>query len=211
MNPHKDLKTLLDEALNLRNVSPEKLAEITGVPERYIWALQNMEIDKLPPLPYIRGYLKKISEVLRLDHEELWELYRKELDHKTSGAYDRLPTNRYAIKRLSKTNFLGGLALVLIGLYLLTNLPRLLGEPNLTVTDPIEPLTVVSEPLITLRGQLNQRDKLLINNEEVVINPDNTFSQSYALQPGLNTIEFKASRFLGREKLVMRQIIYQPR
>ena len=106
MEPHKDLKTLLNDALELRNVNHEKLAQLTGVPERFLWAIQNLEIDKLPSLPYVRGYIKKISEALDLNHEELWGLYRKELEYKTSGAYDKLPANRFAIKHLSKHSIL---------------------------------------------------------------------------------------------------------
>ena len=99
---HKDLKTLLNEALDLKNVNHEKLAELTGVPERFLWAIQNVEVEKLPPAPYIRGYIQKISEALHLNHDELWELYKKELEHKTSGVYDTLPVNRFAIRHLTR-------------------------------------------------------------------------------------------------------------
>src|SRR3989338_2732027 len=165
METHGDLKTLLNDALELKSVNHEKLAQLTGISERYLWAIQNLEVDKLPPAPYVRSYLKKISEVLNLNHDELWELYRKELDQKTSGAYDKLPENRFAIKHLSKNSiFLLALAGLLI-IYLLFNFAGLIGKPNLTVTNPSDEITAVFQNLITLKGTLDQKDKLTVNGE----------------------------------------------
>src|SRR3989344_2546460 len=169
MEPHKDLKTLLDEALELKNVNHEKLAQVTGIPERYIWALHNMAFDKLPAAPYVRGYIQKISETLHLNHDELWELYKKELEHKTSGVYDTLPVNRFAIRHLSrKTLFFIALGMAII-IYTVFNLNRIIGQPNLFVTSPNESVTTASNETFLITGTLNQRDKLSINGREVFI------------------------------------------
>lgn len=210
MEPHKDVKTLLSETLELKNLNIERLAQITGVPERYLWAIQNLEIDKLPPAPYVKGYIEKISKALNLHHEELWELYKKELEHKTSGTYDKLPVNRFAIKHIPKTiQFLIVIA-VLVLIYGLVNLSHLLGEPKLIISNPPAPIITVSENIAVLSGETKQRDKLTINGEEIFVNQDGTFSKEYLLQPGFNSIEFKVKRFLGREKTITRQILYQP-
>ena len=210
MEPHKDLKTLLNETLELRNINHEKLAELTGVTERYLWAIQNLEIDKLPSAPYVRGYLKKISEVLRLNHDEIWELYKKELDHKQSGAFDTLPSNRFAIKQLSRREIFFGALGIILALYLLLNARQLIGRPNLVIVNPETSVTATPDEKIILFGKLEQRDKLTINGEEVFISRDGNFSKEYSLQPGLNTIEFKASRLLGKEVTIIKEIIYQP-
>lgn len=210
MEPQKDIKTLLNETLELKNLNLERLSQITGVPERYLWAIQNLELDKLPPAPYVHGYIEKISKALNLHHSELWDLYKKELEYKSAGARDTLPANRFAIKHLPLKSYLFialGAMVLILGII---NLGRLLGKPDLVVTNPGAPIIAVSENTITLAGQLKQRDKLLINGQEVFVNSDNTFSQEYSLQPGPNVIEFKAKRLLGREKIITRQILYQP-
>ncbi|MDE2001284.1 MAG: helix-turn-helix domain-containing protein [Patescibacteria group bacterium] len=210
LEPHHDLKSLMNEALELRNVNHEKLAQLTGISERYIWAIQNIEVDKLPPLPYVRGYLKKIAEALHLNHDEIWDLYKKELAHKTSGKFDRLPENRFAIRQLSHTKIVWTGLGILLALYLALNAGRLIGKPDLVVTYPQSPmLTSVTSP-VTLTGSLDQSDKLTINGTEVFVNADNTFQENYPLQPGLNTITFTAARFLGRQTSVTRQILYVP-
>jgi cytoskeletal protein RodZ len=211
MEPYKDVKTLLSETLELKNLNLERLAQMTGVPERYLWAIQNLEIDKLPPAPYVKGYIEKISKALNLHPEELWGLYKKELDYKTAGTYDKLPVNRFAIKYIPKTiQFLIVIA-ALILIYGLINLSHLLGEPKLVIGNPAAPITTVSENIAVLSGEIKQRDKLTINDEEIFVNQDGTFSKEYLLQPGFNSIEFKVKRFLGREKTMIRQILYQPK
>lgn len=210
LEPHSDLKSLMNEALELRNVNHEKLAQLTGISERYIWAIQNIEVEKLPPSPYVRGYIKKIAEVLHLNHDEIWELYKKELTRGTSGKYDTLPENRFAIRHLSrKQMFAAALGFILI-IYLLINANRLLGKPDLQITFPESPVFTTLESRIALTGNLDQKDKLTINGEEIFISQDGAFFREYDLQPGLNIYEFKAERFLGRAVSVTRQILYQP-
>lgn len=200
----------MDEALELRNINHEKLSQATGIPERYIWAIQNINIEKLPAAPYVRGYIKKISEMLQLNHDELWELYKKELEHKRSGAYDKLPSNRFAIKHISKSTALLTLLAILLIIYTLFSLDRLIGEPNLIVASPENSLIATSENPLQITGKLEQKDKLTINGEEVFIGPDGAFSKEYDLQPGLNVIEFKAKRLLGREVTITKRVLYEP-
>ncbi|MDP3729198.1 MAG: helix-turn-helix domain-containing protein [bacterium] len=206
---HSNIRTLLDEACGLKHIDHAKLAELSGISERYIVAIQNIDTKKLPAAPYIRGYLKKISEVLDLDYAEVLELYKKELEQKTSGKHDTLPINRFAIKRFSKKIFIYIGLCVLVGMYLIMNSNRLLGKPNLVIAYPSTELTAVSTSTIMLTGNLHRQDKLTINGEELFIDADNTFESEYTLQPGLNTIEFKAKRLLGKEITVLRQIMFE--
>lgn len=206
----KDLKTLLSGTMEMKNLSPEKLAQITNIPERYISALQNMEIDKLPAAPYVRAYLKKIAGVLNLDYDELWTLYEQELPHKTSGLFDTLPANRFAIQRLDKKIWFAAFAALLLLVYITLNI-NIFGTPSLEVTSPEEPFINVYESSVVLSGIINPKDKLTINGEEMPSDADGNFETSFNLQPGLNTIELKVKRFLGNETRVIRQVLYQPK
>ncbi len=208
--PHHDLKSLLAEALALRDVNHAKLAQLTGISERFIWAIQNMELEKLPPSPYVRGYIKKIAAVLHLNHDEIWDLYKKELSHKTSGKYDTLPKNRFAIRELSRKQLFAITLGIIFAFYLLFNLGRLLGKPDLRIANPQQSIITTSEDHILVTGTLAQQDKLTINGEEIFIDENDVFSKDIPLQLGLNLIEFKAQRFLGREASETKQVLYQP-
>lgn len=213
MEIHADqrLNEVLRDAIAERGLSVERLSEQTGIAERHLESLVKGAFDKLPAAPYVRGYLGKLAPFLGMESRELWRLYRAELDPKSSGPQDRLPSNRFVIRQtISRRAVVIGVAAVLLALYLGTNLGRLLGEPLLRITNPVAETTVIATNTILLTGQVNPRDKLLIDDEETYADASGNFEQPYTLQPGLNTVTFTARRLLGKEVTHTRQIIYQP-
>ncbi|MDP3999666.1 MAG: helix-turn-helix domain-containing protein [bacterium] len=210
MEPQKDFKTLINEALELKNITWTRLSQLTGIPDRYLTAFQNLNIGQLPAAPYVRGYLQKIALVLHLNAEELWQLYKKELTPKTSGALDKLPANRFAIQSLNKNIVIVAVIIVLGLLYILINANNIFGAPVLKIISPEASIISVTEPIVNLTGKFNIKDKLTINGEETLGNEGGEFQADFPLQPGLNTIEFKVKRFLGKETVVLRQVLYEP-
>ncbi len=207
---HKFFSDFLREQVQLKGLSVEHLAAQSGVSERHLEALLERNFKKLPAAPYVRGYLIKIGGVLGVKGDELWELYRRETEVKVSGADDRLPANRYAIKAVNKRWFVAGGALLLILLYLGANASRILGAPSLTIENPGEETTLTSAATITLLGRVHPEDKLTVDGLEVPVGRTGTFELPYPLQPGLNRIEFMVKRILGRELKVVRQVVYEP-
>lgn len=210
MEPQKDFKALLSEAMELKNMNWAKLSQLTGIPDRYLTAFQTLNIRQLPAAPYVRGYLHKIALVLHLNAEELWQLYKKELAPKTSGALDKLPSNRFAIQSLNKNWVIAAVIIVLALLYLLVNAGNIFGAPTLEIISPEASIISITEPIVSLTGKFNSKDKLTINGEETLSNESGEFQTTFGLQPGLNTIEFKVKRFLGKETMVLRQVLYEP-
>jgi len=210
----KKLNELLTDALGLRGLSVDKLAEATDIPPHYLSALISGDLIKLPPAPYVRGYLAKIAEILRVEAEPFITAYKREMEResiKTSGPLDKLPSNRYAFKPFFKKGMvITGLVLILAVAYLVWRADDFLGTPKIIITNPISDSIVVNVPSIKLSGQINPRDKLTINGEEVFVDKNGEFSNGFSLQSGPNAIEFKVKRFLGKEIKVVRQVIYQP-
>lgn len=206
----KTLKEVLAEQMAAKGLSVPKLRQMTGIAERYLAALVEGRPEKLPPAPYVRGYLMKIASVLQLDGAKLWELYREHLPMATSGELDRLPYNRFALKKINKAAVIGVAAGLVIAVYLGISASRLLGTPLLTVTSPAVETYLTTASAITLIGRISPDDKLLINGEEVPADAEGRFQTDYPLEPGLNTIEFTAKKFLGGQARVTRQVLYQP-
>jgi len=204
------LHEILKEHMELKGLSIERLSAITQIPERFLEGLLEGDVSKLPPLPYVRGYLIRIAPLLDFHSQELWEIYKKEQNLERSGAEDKLPTNRFAIKPINKKYVVGFILAALFVVYLGWNISHLLGQPELKITSPPAQTTITSEDTINLLGYIDPADKLLINNEEVAIDESGAFEKAYSLQAGLNTIEFLAERFLGKETMVIKQVIYQP-
>jgi len=204
------LKQTLNEGLDFKAFNTKKLAEVTGIPERYIEALRQGQYNVLPALPYVKGYLGKVAKALDLNQEEIWQLYLKETTPKSSGSADFLPGNRFRVQTISKKLIVLPLVIILLTVYLFFNLGKIIRGPELTLTHPLSETILTEKSKITLEGRTDPQNKLTINGEEAYVDKNGRFVKDYNLQPGLNVIEFTAKKFLGRETKINRQIIHQP-
>ncbi|TRZ64987.1 MAG: helix-turn-helix domain-containing protein [Spirochaetia bacterium] len=214
-NEFKSLKEIFNEALGLRNLDVKKLSEMTDIPVHYLSAISSGDPRKLPASPYVRGYLAKIADVLKVDRDSLLEAYKQENSlwpAKSSGPEDKLPSNRYALKSKRKIAVIGAAAagVLVILIFLTFQFSGFLGNPKIEITNPVESPVTVTNPIIKLTGIINPQDKLTINNEEVLAKSDGRFEKEFLLQPDLNTVKFKVKRFLGKEITITKIITYQP-
>ena len=205
----KTIKEVVGEAIGIRGFSVERLSSLTDVPERYLKAIFNEEPEQLPALPYVRGYLIKIAEVLNLDGDELWQVYKKNLNLKTSGEADKLPQNRFALKRFKKRNLIFAILGIFVIIFLFFKAGQFLGAPSLEINNPSADNFITDISFIELRGLVDPQDKLMVNNEEIPTDKNGYFQKEFTLEPGINSIEFKVKRLLGKEVIITRKVIYQ--
>jgi len=193
-----------------KGISISQLASLTGIEEEFLKALEEKNWELLPPDIYIQGYLKKISQVLEVDFEDLWGLYRiqkKELYF--SGKRDLFPEIK------TKKSFLGvdwgkliWVGLVLLGcFYIGLNLRGLFLPPQLQVTKPAFDFVSLKEE-IEIEGKTNAHI-LLINGKEVPLEEDGSFFYKFSLMPGLNILRIEAKNYFGRSKIIERKVIYK--
>ncbi|MEK9154579.1 MAG: helix-turn-helix domain-containing protein [Patescibacteria group bacterium] len=204
----KKFHELFKELLSVRNLNIEKLHELSAVPRRYLTAFFEADFKKLPAAPYVRGYLEKISEIIGIDSEELWQAYKNESESKTSGPKDYFPSNRFAIKTINKKKIFFGIIAVFVIIYLTLRVDEVVGIPQIEIIVPTAETIITSESIIKLSGTVNANDKLMINGEEILVESNGHFEKNFILQPGRNIIEFKAKRFLGKEITASREVIY---
>ena len=206
----KPLKEILREEMHARNYTIGKLARETAVPERYLDAIFEGRTDSLPPAPYVRGYLIKIAPLLGLDGGNLWNIFMRESAPKSSGPLDRMPANRFAIERVGKKWIVLGAIIFLLIAYFGINANRLLGKPDLSITNPSVETLVTTTDTITLMGRTDAENEVTVGGEQVNVDPTGKFEKEYTLQKGVNVIEIIAKKFLGRETKIIKQVIYQP-
>ena len=127
---------------------------------------------------------------------------------RSSGGKDKLPMNRFAIQKINK-NFII-VAVVILGLLIFLGLRinDIMGTPTLQVNLPENPFST-NDQTLKIIGKMSAKDKLTLNQEIVYTNRDGTFQKDVTLSPGLNTFEFDATRFLGRETKIVRQVVYE--
>lgn len=203
---HYNITTLLQEAMEAKGLDAGKLADLTDVPQRFISSLISGDFNDLPSEPYIRGYLFKIAGVLEADPNFLWRSFRQSAEIRSSGSRDILPANRFGLKKVSsKKIWILLAALVLVG-FLGFRINSILGKPTLDVSLP----EVTANQIVNVTGQVNPGDTLTLNNEVIYSDKSGRFEKEIQLEPGLNTLEFKVKRYLGRETKTVRQVLYKP-
>ncbi len=209
MTEFKPLKDILKEEMRAKGLNAQKLSELTDIAPHYIKALLENDFSNLPAAPYVRGYLDTIARILEIDSEPLWHEYRKESEIKRSGESDKLPSNRYAPKPFNKMALVITLAVLVVIAFLIPKIADFLGRPSIEIISPPSDMYQAQQDTFILSGKIsNPQDKLLVNDSEVVVNPDGSFEKQVSLNSGCNNnvFEFTAKRFLGFSTSVKRTI-----
>ena len=205
MSKQNDLGEALMDLMKSKGIGPQKLSSVTDVPKRFIDAILQGDLDKLPPRPYIRGYLFKISNTLGADNDALWQVYRSSAETLSSGEKDKLPINRFAIKKLSPRVIIFVLSSLLVATLIGMNINRIIGKPMLNVNIP----EATDQQVLRVDGLINPRDRLTLNGELIYTDEEGNFTKDVQMELGLNTLEFRVKRYLGRETTSIKQVFYQ--
>lgn len=210
-NNGKNLGELISEIMETRGLSPERLSELTNINRRYVHALLSNDLKNLPAAPYVRGYLLKIAETLETDAGPLQNAYR-ELELKTSGKNDRLPDNRFAGPYSKKSTVIAIVIILTLILFAANRWKALMGIPAIEVNVPERigerDYLETRESSFAVKGKVNKKDSVSINDEPIPVDFGGEFHKEIILNEGLNTLEIKAERFLGRETTIIRKIFY---
>jgi len=215
MGANQSFYTVIQTSLDEKKLSLFELSKLSNIPEGSLRRVVERGAGSSATAgrhaaPYVRGILLKIAPHLGLDGNDLWTFYQSEHETHVSGPRDALPINRYALKIEKRWPWIAGAAIAgLIVLYILVNGARLLGTPTLAVEYPPDDSIVVADPHIVIRGTLADGDAVFINTEPVELRDDGSWSAEYTVEPGLTTFDIKATRFLGKEAHVTRQVIYE--
>ncbi len=205
----RSLSNTLVGALRARGLTVGKLSELTSVSERFLESLIEDKFDSLPSLPYTRGYLMKIADVLNLDGEELFNEFLKDNEAvRRSGRGDRLPGNRFEKPRLTGKIVVLVLVILAVLLYVFLKVSLFAGRDGLFLQNLGDDITYSSEPFFAVSGQVGDSYELTLNGEKIYSDKDGDFTAQIELKEGFNTLVFVTKKFLGREKTVTKQVFY---
>ncbi len=203
------LADFLKEKRKEKNLTLERLGELTKIQIYHLDALEAGRFNKLPPSVYRTGIFKRISKFLDLDENEIMEMYKNESHTTSDPSYiDSIiapKKPRYFILTPKKlTIFFGGMLFVLISAYLWYQFNFLIGPPNLVV-EPKEDMIVHEESLL-FHGKTDSGVDLTVNGESVYVSQDGSFSKNIQLAAGINVIEIKSVNNFGKITKIIRQI-----
>jgi cytoskeletal protein RodZ len=207
MNDELNFKNFLEEKLKDRGWNLKRLSEVSGISLNHLENLINENFKALPAAPYIRGYLIRLSKILEFDYVIWWEYFQKQNSIKKSGEKDKLPRNRFEPKSIFKPILIALISLFII-FYIVLRFNFIFGKPIIEVNIG-ENILNTNEQNFVLQGEVKNADKVFVNSSETNINSNGQFKKEILLQPGINTIEIRAQKILGKETKLIRQIFYE--
>jgi cytoskeletal protein RodZ len=205
----KTVAMIIEEAMRAKSISMEKLAQLTGISERFLESLIKEKAGKLPSAPYLRGYLSKIADVLNLNGELLWSSYQKENAvqkpvQKIEMA-NSIRDNEW-IKKLTNTKALliiGGA--VIVALIIMWRGSAFIGKPTLSLENFGDNISVSTSTFL-VKGKIDPKNQVTINDEVVFPDDVGAFEKTFTLAPGFNTFNFKVKGILGKELDITKQV-----
>lgn len=197
--------------LNL-GLSLLEAARITGVPEKYLQALEDGNYSSLPGEIYVRAFLKKYSDLLKLQAKAIVKMYQEERGTQLTLPVV-LPPKPLTKKIFSFSPRFFTTASIALGIvacvgYIGWQLLATYRPPELTITYPQNNLTTNNSQL-TVSGKAESEIVLLINRERILVAPDGSFAQNMDLQEGVNQIIIEARKKHGQPKIVNLSIFRQ--
>lgn len=203
------LAEFLKEKRQDKNLSLERLSDLTKIMVYYLEALEAGQFEKLPPSVYRIGIFKRLAKFLDVSENEIIRMYNQEVQEVETSSHDesiiKPKKNSYFVLTPRKLIFFfGALLLILLSAYLWYQFTFLVGPPNLAV-DSKEDMIVKQESL-TIKGKTDNGVDLTINGENVYVASNGSFSKDIQLASGINVIEIKAVNNFGKITKIVRQV-----
>lgn len=193
-----------EKGMSLRDI---ELA--TRVRGKYLRAIEAGRYDELPHDVYSRGFIAAYARSVGLDESRIFDEYlaeRGQPEVRLSSSPIRLKRQRVLLtpRLLAGLGSLAVLAAV-IG-YLVWQFSALSAPPDLNVSSPDKDKELYGS-LIEVSGHVSSGADVYVNDSPILIDASGNFSDSIALQDGINTIRVTAKSRLGKTTSVTRNIL----
>jgi len=189
-----------------KNIKIEDVVNAIKIRKDYINYLENNEFDKFESSIYVKGFLKLYSKYLNINEEKIIALYRRYMNIPPESQKVNVFPQNVNVPRLLVTPqlvvvTLAVLIVVSIIGYLVFQYYKYQKPPNVIVTDPSSESISVDQDSYTIVGYTEDGVSIAINNENIPINTDDTFSYEVKLKNGSNlvVISGKYSDNIGKE------------
>jgi len=191
-----------------------EVAKATKIKAEFIDVIEKGEYEKLPSPAYANGFVKNYAKYLGLDEEKSLALFRREFDVKKN--YEVLPkgftdTKSYSFSKLKigRSLLFAGIIVAFIVGFILFQYRSAFLNPKLTINSPIENETITSLS-IEVNGKTSKDATLVINDQDVTVERDGTFSKEITVFPGNSTLIIKSENRYGRVSMIERKILVEP-
>ncbi len=101
----------------LREISLEEIAQFTKINVSVLSALENDEFASLPPLPFVRGFIRSYAEYLGLNVSEVMLRFSSFIEDNYAELIAPAPAMTSSEKRIRRGLLLGLFAALILGFF----------------------------------------------------------------------------------------------
>lgn len=202
----------LRQARQEQKIKLETAAQKLNINLKYLEALENGQIEKLPAGIYGKNFLREYARFLNINDSELLEIFNNENPDKQNKKQKNLfskkiPRAHYflTIPRIVKNIIIAIIVLILLA-YLGYSLKKIISPPKLIITEPIENFTT-EKYNVNIQGFTDPEAKIIINGEPILTDTNGYFIKKIHLKNGLNTITITAQEKYSRKNNVIRKVL----
>lgn len=197
---------ILASARKRKNLSFEQIEKATKIRAKFLLAIENNQFEKLPPGTFTKGFIKNYATYLGLPATQTLAFYRRQVNEDKPT----MPSPTISLKQKFPftLNLTSIVTILLIGaffLYLAFSYMRYAGSPTLILSTPAKN-AVVKEDQIEVTGKTDPGAILTINNQEISINENGSYTTKITLTPGINTITIVSANKFNRKSTIVRNL-----
>ena len=201
----------LRQTRQTQNISLEEVSKKLNINLKYLAAIENGQLNKLPAGIYKKNFLREYAQFLKMNPTELLESFNSEIKSKPGEKKNlftkKIPHFFYflAIPKIIKNIIILIIALTCLA-YLIYCIGNIISPPKLTIINPPENLTT-NKYVINVLGLTEPEAEITINGETISINTNGYFTKKISLKNGLNTIYITAQKKYSRRNNMVRNIL----
>lgn len=196
----------LTEVRNQLNLDIKTVSVLAQIKPEYVSGLEKEIWSSLPSEVYIRGFLKRLAEVYKINEQSLLDQFEKQQGFGVIK-HEQKKIQNYKVSFTPKTIIFGVsvfIALIAVG-YVFLQIRSVLAPPVLQITQPPADTKILGNSII-VSGIAEVGAWVSINNQAVLIDKNGQFTENLILSPGINVIEIVAKNKFNRESKVIRQV-----
>lgn len=212
----KPLGEFLKNVREDKEITLESAEAGSKVKLKYLVAIEAGNWQSLPSMVYVRGFVLAYAKFLDIDKKETEQLFGQEygfIDQQNSESlgHKRLFSNKKVLitPKLMVYSFFSVFLLFMFG-YIFYQIIGFAGSPILRINSPSNN-TVLEADNINIQGVTDNNDLLTVNDENVPVTTDGSFSTNVKLQKGINVVKVNVVNRAKKETSEVLTVEYKPK
>ncbi|MFH1457444.1 MAG: helix-turn-helix domain-containing protein [Patescibacteria group bacterium] len=209
---HQNIGEILKEAREKKGLSLNFLANQLQINAKFLQAIEDNDLQKLPGEFYIKIFVKKYADTLGVRFKKIETGLNQEIKiykkwEQGSRFNPRVNKKSMVVfPSIFKKSMIAGL-IVIILIYFVWQIWQITNPPSLEILQPVQGTITLEQKFYTIYGQTEPNSVVKINSQEVVPDDSGFFSLTFNLSPGSNMVKISAKTSYSRTAVIEKEII----